>query len=328
MSDILYITGADRHMFNSTCCLLASFRHRLPGHRLWVADFGLLPAQRELLADLDVLLEMPPQVRGQFPPDMAFDRPELGAALYCKASLLEYVRDRAFDALLWIDADMMVTGDLAPAAEQLYSSLKEKNCHFAAAPALPRNTLGGLVEAYANNADCSAAPFGQRLAELGLDPDRPYINSGFFMATDRDALAQWRYLTCSTPRHVLFEQNAFNLVLYLRPEKFESLDVARWNLNNYMLGETETTIANAFPAVRFGETQVLLVHATSNRGDDYFRGERVIVDGDREMAFAMKFFNRPELRVLQEFYLRDFLAYAGDKAVDAGLATVKTRASA
>jgi hypothetical protein len=320
--EILYVTGADRHLFGPTCALLASFQHRLPDQKLWVADFGFTPEQRNLFFSLGVLLEIPDAVRKQIPPDAPIDQPGLALAWYSKASLLEYVRAFTFDAMFWIDADIIVTGDLESAAEPLVAHMQAEDKIFAAAPGSSNVSLGKFLQnQLERDPNCNIAPFAANLMNLGVAMNHPYLNSGVFIATNIDALARWRYLTCTTAPHYLFEQNAFNVIAWLEPEKVELLDYQRWNLNNLALGSAQVVIENLKPIVHSDEIESLLVHATSARAEDYYWSNFSTDCGAGSFTVNMKFLGNPLLRLLQEFYLQQFAFSAQEEITAAGLAT-------
>src|ERR1700728_239832 len=96
--NILYVTGCDAPFFNSLLICLQSFAERMPGHGLFVCDFGLTGAQAEFLRSLGVLLARPPTLasRGVF---------------FCKSGLVQYLRHNGHkveehDAIIWLDADI------------------------------------------------------------------------------------------------------------------------------------------------------------------------------------------------------------------------------
>lgn len=292
MSKILFVTGTNSRLFAQVGPLMGSFAHRLPGETLWVADFGLAPAERDFLAQAGLLLPRPAHVRADHP-------------WYGKAALLDFVRDRHFDALVWIDVDMVVVGDLGAAIRAELAAMAREGQGVAATPNLPPTSVADFA-ARLEAGRQDQAPFLREAAALGVDGSAGYINSGFFIVTDRGLLDRWCRLTLAMPQITLFEQHAFNLAVHEGggQGRCRMLEPLRWNLHHHALAAARAEVVDEVPVVRVGEVEVLIAHATSERREDVHGAVANMEWEGAVWQFYMKKFGNHALDQIQSFYLR------------------------
>jgi len=217
---IRFVTGGDRHYFALILTLLGSFGRQMPGERLWVCDFGLADEQKRFLRELGVLLEAPVGLgRGTHP-------------WICKSSIGSYMGDAEFDALVWLDADMIVVRPLVDHLTYLLEVMQAGQHDAAVAGHLPEESLAQMAAMY------RAPQFARHLREFSLPGHLPYVNSGFLLTTSCEVLDDWRGLTKAARGDILFEQHSLNVAVYRRPHGPLVLDPRVWNLNNYPLHRT------------------------------------------------------------------------------------------
>ncbi|MDZ5649335.1 hypothetical protein [Nitrospirillum sp. BR 11828] len=307
MSDILYVTGADRRFFATTLMLLESFAQQLPGERLMVCDYGLAPGQQAYLAE-----------RGQLLPRPA-DLPESLHPYAKKAAILEYVEALPWRGLCWIDADMLVTGLDAGVMARLFQRLDDTG----AAIALTTDINGIALRDVAamDEGGVALAPFRTLLADSGADPDAPYVSVGFWLCRSKSLLADWDRRSRGLTPHPLFEQNVMALLVH-GPRWGHAggallLDPVEWQPQNHLLPLIHAD--GGGHAVR-GRT-VRLVHCTASRHwfMDVYDGHVQV--GKGALAGYFRILRNPCLRAFQTRLLGDHVAHHGDALTRHGLLT-------
>lgn len=254
------VTGVDTTMFPQLLLLGGSLRRHSPDLALHVCDFGLTEPQRAYVRRRFVLLDKPADIRPRHPWDF-------------KANLGRYTAAVPCDAVIWIDADMIVVADIArPLQELLEAMIADQQ---AVAVADSGFTIGGHMAG-------NPAPSFDALMN-GLDHSAPYLNSGFFLCRAPGFLEIWAAQTARMSFELLYEQNAFNLVVLGSRRQVRVIDRFRWNLVANELPAAGVEVANGTATVTGPAGRCLIVHATSsNRARDLV-----------QMNFPMKFNGRP-----------------------------------
>ena len=239
---IACVTGADAFMFGQIFLLLGSLARHSPGVRLYVCDFGFDAPQRDYLARTGRLLERP---AGRPPARHVWDH---------KAALGAYVARLDADWVVWLDADLIILGDLPTLVGALCPEM-EANDQIVAAAGSDALCLGSLKW-------LDRTPgFKQAMSARHLDC--PYLNSGFIVCRSREFLDHWTAQATALPREFLFEQNAFNLVAYERPDHLRCLDPWVWNLYGPQFRSAQVLPAQGDVAVSGPSGRVHILHATS-----------------------------------------------------------------
>src|SRR4051812_22509128 len=104
------VTGVDDRMFPQLLLLAGSLRRHSPDLILHICDFGLTEAQRAYARRRFVLLDKPADVQPRHPWDY-------------KANLGRYTGAVPCDAVIWIDADMVVVADIAAPLQELLEAM-------------------------------------------------------------------------------------------------------------------------------------------------------------------------------------------------------------
>ncbi|WP_044563741.1 hypothetical protein [Azospirillum sp. B4] len=310
MTAILYVTGADRRYFATTLLLLESFARRLPDAPLMVCDYGLDAGQQAYLKERGQLLPRPATV------------PESLHPYAKKAAILDYVGERPWRGLCWIDADMLVTGLDAGVMAGLAHRLEEAGADIALTTDINGVCLRDI--AAMDEGGTAMAPFRALLADSGADPAAPYLSVGFWLCRSRALLADWDRRSRGLAPHPLFEQNVMALLAHGprwgHAGRALLLDPVEWQPQNHLLplirprrdgepGEGHTVRGRP----------VRLVHCTASRHwfMDVYDGH-VQVAG-QALAGYFRILRNPALRAFQTSLLHDHVTRHGDALARHGL---------
>lgn len=242
---IAYVTGADRCFFDHILLLMASLRRHSPGIELLVCDFGLTHQQREYFNHRSMLLDMPSHIKALHP-------------WHYKAALGSYVSALETEAIVWIDADMIILSDIRAGTEAVLEDMKRRGAICAATSS---NSLGEQLSA-------ERTPHFAELAS-SLDHRSPYVSSGIFLCRSRELFAAWERVTNTFPMEMLFEQNAFNLVTLSQSQYLHVIDTLTWNICGPQLRDAEVLYREQNMVVQAGSTEAKILHFTSsNRARD------------------------------------------------------------
>ncbi|BAE51705.1 tetratricopeptide repeat protein [Paramagnetospirillum magneticum] len=296
MATIRYVTGVNAEYFFILFPLFASLRRHAPGIRLEVCDFGLTGPQRAFLARKGALVATPPGLEGAHP-------------WRCKAALGRYLRDRPWDVMFWLDADMMAVAPVEDLLTSIAQSLQETGKPLAVCTDASTTGLAlSLVP----------APRFQSLAPArGIGLDTLYLNSGFFACASPDFLAEWDRQCQEMPEENLFEQNAFNLVAH--PAGFLPLPMWEWNLCAGNLDAARIEVQDGIPQAIHPEGRVRILHATSHRPEDVIKQTVTLSAGGRTFEATIKLLRHQALLQWQMSLLRDGLTEDAAHLAEAGL---------
>ncbi len=296
--NVRFLTGTNATMFGQTLILMQSFAESGAGDALTICDFGLTEAQQRFLTSRYQLATLP---------NRAADGRH---SWYDKASLGDFIAGDP-DAVVWVDADMIVTSDPRPPVAAILAEMKRDGHRVAACPDDSGHRLDDFLRwASADGKDC--VQFRRLLDQAQIGRECPYLNSGFFVVTSRQWLEDWKAATFEIGIELLFEQNAFNVVAWRHPEGVRILDARRWNVHNAALGR-----------ISFGEGEVILcddqhvavLHATS-KDDEHIHFKVVHFSlGETPASIRLKAFRHPRLSEMQLGLLSRLLARnSGDMA--------------
>lgn len=280
---IEYLTGADDKLFAQSLILLQSMEEA--GGLVRVCDFGLTEGERRFLESLGRLAVADPPVPAR-----------LDHAWYHKGALASFARPDA-EAVVWLDADMIVTADPRAEVEGIVSEMRAAGQSIATTQDVIELNLGDTIRRI-GAAHENARPFLRKLEETGISLELPYVNSGFFVARERKLLEEWRRITFEfRPPHCLFEQNAFNIAVWLEPERVRLLDRRTWNICGRDLDSVEISDSGA-GALCEGRP-ALVLHATDiGYSQTEIIAKTVVLPGCR-LAARLKALRDPRLREIQ-----------------------------
>lgn len=253
------VTGGDDRYFLHLLLLIASFRRHARGRRLLVCDFGLDERRRGFLARYVRLLPLPAGLE----PRHVWDK---------KAALGRYLADEPFDAMVWIDTDAMLVADAAGELETIAAG--ESDALYCCAE---DQTIADFIAQQRPKPEALVEHFTEAAARMGVPGDRPYLNSGFFLCRSREFLAEWERLARAMPLHVLFEQNAFNLIAHGR-FGHRPLERGPWNCSNADLDRVRRAE---------GGEPVRVIHCTTNSRNIEVLDTRIEFDGGRTSLTGM-----------------------------------------
>lgn len=299
---VLAVTGANSKFFLHTLILIESYLHHC-GSVVKVCDYGLSEGERIFFERRGCLVPAPrPIEQGRH-------------AWYYKASLCDYVEWPEAGAVFWLDADAVVVDNIRdrlllaagdpPGRRDVYACL-ENECSF-----------GHIFSVLEQAGRMDALEVYRR---LGVGAADTYVSSGLFMIFREEFLRTWRDIVWTTPAHVLFEQNAFNLALrsysagILDPAVY---NVSQRNLLTCRLRESDLAMVN-----ETGE-RIAFLHMTAN-ADDILVGESVAAPVPRgTLTFGELRLRRPHntaIRMQQDAFLSRAVRKYGDEMVELGIA--------
>jgi hypothetical protein len=264
------VTGVDEAMFFQLLLLGESLRRHSPSFALHVCDFGLTEPQRAYVHRRFVLLDKP-DIAARHPWDY-------------KARLGRYVAGTSCDAVVWIDADMIVLGDLEAPLQTLLAEMLADD-HALAAPDIGMS-IGEQLAA-------DPAPSYAALVQ-GFDPATPYLSSGFFMCRADGFFEVWAQQTALMNFEMLYEQNAFNLTALGSRAQVRILDRFRWNLGANDLQAQKIELSDGALAVTGPSSPALILHATSDdRPNDLLMMTTTVPFDGRTFEATMRMIARP-----------------------------------
>ena len=273
LRDTIIVTGGDRPYFLMICTLMQSLR--ASGHDALVLDFGLGEPERAFLRRKNALLDMPARVANRSP-------------WLLKTALGEYLAALSEDwsAAAWVDADMIVDGNISGPFAELLEAMIAVPATVAACP-----DTSGTIRKAVSDQRFNFAPFVRAVTLKGIGLDEPYYNNGFTVFRSKTLLSEWYRLASRTEIHTCIDQNTFNIVArdcgVMMP-----LEPNRWNLHGEHLAG----------AKRDGKPRIF--HPTSCAGK-YHREIRC--GFGEETPYFFKFFRDPELARFQFQMLSTFL---------------------
>lgn len=274
------VTGGDDRYFLHLLLLIASFRRHCRGRQLLVCDFGLDPRRRGFLERHVQLLPLPAGLEVRH----VWDK---------KAALLRYLAGEPFDAMLWIDTDAMLVAD-APGELERIATGSDEALYCCAED----QTIEGFIAQQRAKPEGLVEHFAEAAARMGVPGDRPYLNSGFFLCRSREFLAAWERLARSLPLHVLFEQNAFNLLAH-STVGFHGLERSQWNCSNADLDRVRRAAGGACITDR-GEP-VRVIHCTTNSRNIDVLDTRIEFEGGKTgLTGMLRVPMNPAIRALQQ----------------------------
>lgn len=257
----------------------------MPDQVLHVCDFGMSANEQEFWRSTGHYLARPDALeRGLHP-------------WRYKACIAQFVDTDAFDAVVWVDADMVVLAPIHEQIEAQVSAMIDSGVSAAAAPDASNASLRGVISAF-EAAGNDLSPLDVLIARYQKNDAEAYLNTGFLILTDFEFAAQWARETLAQKDWLLFEQNTFNALVGKVANRVHELDTALWNVHGDLLADIDITEA--------GRT-ALLLHTTSPEQRHHIENEIEYPIGDLVLAGWFKLFVRMDLRHLQQKYLLDFL---------------------
>lgn len=291
----LIVTGADARYFAMACLLTQSLARWLPGVPVMVCDFGLNPAQRRFLEARGCLLPRPPSVPEGIHPHLA------------KAALIDYLAG-GDGPVVWFDCDMMAVAPLAEPLAGVLEAMAKGGATLAACGDAEVADTAGFIARW------GVAPFAEAVRAGGIDPRRPYLNSGFFIAS-RDALAEVRDRCAALEDHRMIDQNGFNLTAWAPGRRSAVLNAAAWNVHGRLLAGT---VCEETGEVRCGPHRALVLHATSVGGAHHEERRGVLRGEAGDLPVTVKFFRNAPLAQIQQKFLGEFTKEHRDALIAAG----------
>ena len=231
---IVYATGCDSKYFLMTGILIQAFKKHCPERTLWVCDFGLSDQQRSVLAKSETLLQKP-----QFLQD------NLHPWIY-KSSLIYYIASLSPDIVVWLDSDCFPVGPFSEEVEKIVSNWQ----HDKDSIAICQGKVGKNWQI--------ASP-ESNIAHFNMIPLHPYYNSGIWILRSKKVLDDWASEVEKVPKNGMFEQDAFNYLIYKHKIIVHKLENQYWNVTHESLNDVKLDSGGK---VVFDNKDVLILHLT------------------------------------------------------------------
>jgi SEC-C motif len=285
LRDAIMVTGGDRPYFLMICALMQSLR--ASGHDVLVLDFGLGEPEQAFLRRKDALLDRPAHV--------------VGSPLVLKTALGEYLAAVSADwpAAVWLDADMLVDGNISGELAALLDAMIVAGATVAACP-----DTAGTIRKVVSDQRLNFAPFVAALTLRGFGLDEPYYNNGFAVFRSKTLLRKWYQLAIGADMHTSIDQNFLNIVIREDGNVITPLDPGRWNVHGEHLAS----------AKRDGTPRIF--HPTSYAWKYH---HEIWCGFGTEASYVFKFFRDPDLARLQFQMLSNFLESEQRALRDAGV---------
>jgi hypothetical protein len=97
------------------------------------------------------------------------------------------------------------------------------------------------------------------IAHFGMEPAYPYYNSGIWILRSEKVLREWASEVKKTPKNGMFEQDAFNYLLFRHTIRIHTLDNDRFNVTHDSLNRV---IITPDGRVLLNEKEPLIIHLT------------------------------------------------------------------
>ena len=292
-----YLSGADDHLLGNLFMLLDAVDLIDPGTEIKVCDFGFSPPVKRFLEAIGVLLPKPALLT-------KYEHP-----WYAKAAMGDYLPPAAMAArgFVWIDADIIPLRPFAADVAALAEDMRAQGQSAALCPDDVGCSLSAFIDQWRAR-DRDIEPFAKQIKDFAVDPESPYLNTGFLICVDAGLAQAWRDLVLKQHVWLLFEQNSFNTLAHAAPDKIRQLDTAEWNVHGALLDG----------AVADGSGRTRFVHATS-AGDKHVDGELNLGVGGKSRRMNLKLFLRDDLRQRQLAHLDRFMTGHADLLAECGV---------
>lgn len=289
---VLYVSGADEKYFLTALAFIESLRGKIDLSCIRVCDFGLNSGQSAFLQNIGVLLERPAAL------------PKGAHPYLCKGHLVEYLSQESWEAVLWLDSDMLIGALDHVAIQNLAKKLLLEGKALAASPDVAGRTIGELLADLVGQGRI-VAPAVNLLKRWNVSTGLPYLTAGLMLFVDRKFMREWMVACRTTAPHVLWEQNVLNALVGRAPERVEALDVIPWQISDALLED----VALPDPAnphdLRFRGVPIATAHATSTCGQ-HLDADLNLAVGTLKAQGYMRLFAKPALNDLQ---LRNLTAF-------------------
>lgn len=299
MSKPILVSCCDSNYFLMASVLMHSLKRCAPGLTLHILDFGVNDSQARFLERHCRFMRRPRDV------------PDMGPLFY-KSQVASYLRTVDWSTMAWIDSDMIVVGALEARLEAVVAEMESIGKKVAICRDEAR-TLAGLIAG-----GLPMQPFLDIIAARNVPRETPYFNAGFYVCRSPVMIREWDAFARATPMHSQFDQNLLNVLIAQDGAPVE-LSSRVWNLHGALLSEATLKEVDGRPTLLASGEQPLVLHLTSSHEGDVTVNSGLKLK-DWQIAGALRLFNNPALRAVQDFVLQDFAATYLDELARDGIA--------
>ena len=152
-------------------------------------------------------------------------------------------------------------------------------------------------------------PFKKVLVDSRLSGEKSYLSCGRFVIRSKQALQEWAKLTVALPPHFLFEQNAFNIVVYKHIQQITLLDWATFGVCGSELNNlTVVSEGGGYDSIRLGDKPIIMVHVAATNEQAALSCEGIALPV--ENGFLCGLFRSPINPELNRFVMELVVGYA------------------
>lgn len=269
----------------NTAILLTSFSEHMPDHTLHICDFGMSDNESQFWR----------QVGGYLSPPSTLP---IGLHPWkYKASVCEFMDISSYDAVVWLDADMVLMAPLHQQVEKIVRTMKANETCVAATPDVSNVTVAEAMSGFSVTGK-NVEPFAHLIARHDKNVTDKYLNTGFLIICDYDFSSSWQRETMEQGDWVLFEQNTFNALLSQEKNQLYELETEIWNVHGDLLADVD---------IMEQSRAANILHTTSSEQRHHIENHIQYPIGHKVLPGWFKLFTREDLRDLQQKYLLHFL---------------------
>jgi len=257
----------------------------MPNQTLYVCDFGMSASEREFWQAAGHYLAPPEHV----PPGLHPWR--------YKACISQFIDANAYDAIVWIDADMVLLVPVHEQIEALVSDMIRGGASAAATPDASGLSLRRAISAFTATGN-NLNPLEDLINRYNKKDADAYLNTGFLVITNFEFGDLWARETLAQDDWLLFEQNTFNALVGPSRHAVHELETAIWNVHGDLLAEVDFMDVGR---------QAYFLHTTSPEQRHHIENEIEYPIGKLVLPGWFKLFVRDDLRQLQQKHLLEFL---------------------
>ncbi len=294
---IAYVTGTDANRMLNTGLLCESFRTHMPDQTLHVCDFGMSTPEQGFWADAGFYRARPDSLPAGVHP------------WRYKASICQFIDRNAYDAVVWLDADMILLAPIHDDISAMVMNMKAEGGSVAVASDASDLSVRDAIRTF-SAAGNDLGAFDALITAHAKDDAAAYLNTGFFVMCDFALADLWARETMGQSDWLLFEQNTFNALVGSTRCPVHLLDPGIWNIHGELLADVDIVDP---------DLRVKVLHTTSSEQRHHIENEIQYPVGDLVLPGWFKLFVREDLRDLQQEYLLGFLKRHLDLLIRHGL---------
>lgn len=283
--NVAYVTGTDANRMINTAILASSFQAHMSDQNLFVCDLGMTDNEARFWKNLGLYLPRP----DPFPPGLH--------PWKYKAGVCSYLDTSRYDAVVWLDADMILLRRIHEQVQKIVLKMKKTRASVAVTPDDGNLRVVDVIEHFADKGK-DMSGFNSLIDRFRKDLQQFYLNTGFWVMADFGLAEKWSQVTMEQDDWILFEQNVFNALVGGEDHPVLEVPADVWNVHGDLLRDV---------AIDQQQSKANILHTTSAEQRHHIENRIEYPIGDKVLAGWFKLFERSDLKDVQQQYLLDFL---------------------